>query len=1056
MRPEPTVPAPLRLLPLLAAALLAPAARAGEPRFFDDAALHAVQFVDANEGWAVGDEGVILHSIDGGKTWERQVTGVRASLRSVHFLNPYTGWVAGREELPGGGSAGVLLYTQDGGVAWTRLLANSLPALNFVHFASDKVGYLAGDGCEQVPTGVLVTEDSGRTWKPVSGPRVPSWLCGAFAGDRAALGGAWNRLATVRPDRLSAADIDSLGGRAVRGMHFAASRGVAVGQGGLVLTGAGAGAARWDFAELPVSPEARASCDFHAVHGVGDHVWAVGRPGAAVLHSGDGGATWEFQATKQPLPLNGVCFIDEKNGWAVGELGTILHTADGGKTWSSQARGGQRAAVLLLHAESPGTPLDAVALLGGQEGYLAAAVRVVSPDPSSAAPGRAADGFRYAAAVRRAGGASGETLWQFPLAAHQLRGNRDDLMRHWDGLHGGHAAENMLRQLVLAIRVWRPDVILTDAADGSPLEALLAEAVREAVLHSGDPKVFPEQLTTLSLEPWQPTKLYGCIAGKSEPTVALDLTAVSKRLETSVGEFAASAAALLDERPAPVPLSRGFRLVAGPRGAAAQRHNLMEGVVAEVGVSRRALPLKEEDLPAGVEEAVRRRATLQALAQGGGLCEPDRLLAQILPMLENMPDDQAARAAHGVAGQFARQGQWGLAREVYTLLADRYPAHPLAADAYRWLIRYNTSSEARRRLELGQFVLFRDQAFNVPAGKQSLPMRPPGATELDQDPKSDKVPHIETPRLIAPRQETRLTLTNPDQARQWYQGSLELAKKLAAFGPLYATDPATQFCLQSARRNLGDFETPKQWYREFARQQPDGPWRSAAQAELWLTERADTCPKPVATSRFTETRPFLDGKLDDPCWQAAPALKLTNAAGDTLGECPTEVRLAYDQEYLYIAARCGHAGGRSVTPVKGRSHDMDLSKHDRLSIVLDLDRDYSTYFHLQIDERGCTAEDCWGDKSWDPRWYVAVNHEEKAWTVEAAIPLSALTGDGVSPGRAWCFNAVRVLPGQGVQAFSLPAEVPEEAMRPEGWGLLLFVQEGRRTAQSLQAMPPAQ
>src|SRR5205823_1119701 len=112
--------------------------------------------------------------------------------------------------------------------------------------------------------------------------------------------------------------------------------------------------------------EARASWDFHAVHGAGDHVWAVGRPGSTVLHSADGGQSWELQATKQPLPLNGVFFVDEKNGWAVGELGTILHTADGGKNWSAQARGGRRAALLLLNAVSLGTPLDAVALLGGQ------------------------------------------------------------------------------------------------------------------------------------------------------------------------------------------------------------------------------------------------------------------------------------------------------------------------------------------------------------------------------------------------------------------------------------------------------------------------------------------------------------------------------------------------------------------------------------------------------------------------------------------------------------------------------------------------------------------
>src|SRR5262245_30781905 len=82
----------------------APCARA-EVRYFEDAALHAVQFVDHQEGWAVGDEGVVWHTIDGGKNWERQPTGTRASLRDLHFLNVVFGWVVGREELPYGGGS---------------------------------------------------------------------------------------------------------------------------------------------------------------------------------------------------------------------------------------------------------------------------------------------------------------------------------------------------------------------------------------------------------------------------------------------------------------------------------------------------------------------------------------------------------------------------------------------------------------------------------------------------------------------------------------------------------------------------------------------------------------------------------------------------------------------------------------------------------------------------------------------------------------------------------------------------------------------------------------
>jgi hypothetical protein len=228
--------------------------------------------------------------------------------------------------------------------------------------------------------------------------------------------------------------------------------------------------------------------------------------------------------------------------------------------------------------------------------------------------------------------------------------------------------------------------------------------------------------------------------------------------------------------------------------------------------------------------------------------------------------------------------------------------------------------------------------------------------------------------------------------------------------------------------------------------QPDGPWRSAALAELWMMNRTGSPPKPVLACRFTDTRPLLDGNLNDSCWQVAP-VKLQNAIGQAsekdplLKEFSTEVRLSHDNNFLYIALKCTHPAGRFVAPVKPRVRDSDLRGHDRVSILLDLDRDYCTCFHLQIDQRGCVCEDCWGDKTWDPRWFVAVHSEPKCWAIEAAIPLVALTSDRITHGKAWACNVVRVVPGRGVQAWSLPAEVPEETLRPEGMGLLLFSQE---------------
>jgi len=1051
MRPIPP------LLTLLYSCLLIFPARSAEIRHFEDAALHAVQLVDKNEGWAVGDEGVVWHTIDGGQHWERQPTGVRASLRSLHFLNPYNGWIAGREELAGGGSAGVLLYTADGGVSWQRVLLNALPGLNVVRFLDDKVGIVAGDGADHLPTGVFLTQDSGKTWQPVAGPRCPSWLAGTFSDGTAVLAGVWNRLARAKPERVSMIDVDVLGGRNLRGLHFLGKRGVAVGQGGLVLVSDASAGVSWNYADLGLQPAVRAGWDFHAVHGVEKQLWVVGRPGSAVLHSKDQGDHWEILQTRQPLPLNGVFFIDARQGWAVGEMGSILATGDGGRSWKVQQRGGQRAAVLFVHARPQGLPLDTVALLGGQEGYLSTAIRVAAPDSTSTSPKRASDGARFGMALRQAGGTSGEMLWQFPIGSHVAQAERDDLLRGWDQLHGGQAAEQLLRQMVLALRMWRPDVIIADSPEVAGPEdtagALVAEALRAAFDRAADKNAFPEQTGYLGLETWQSSKLYAVSRSQTGAQVTLDLTAVSAALESSPQEFAQEPALLLAA--APIPAVRSFRLLAGKPGAE-QHKDLMQGVsLAPGGLARRQLagPNKPSD---ELLKAVHQRATLKALSEAplSGLNEPDRLLSRLGPMLADMPDDQAVCAAYAVASQFARAGQWQLAREAFLLITERYPTHPLTVEAYRWLVYHGASSEARRRHEMGQFLMVTQEEYGQPDPEAKKVLKFPTPEKDAAKSESKQAPPRETELPVMRTRQTQSVFAGKVAARLWYQSSLDLEPRLAAFGPLFSSDPALQFCLQSARRNLGDFQTSRQWYGEFAARQPDGPWRSLALGELWLTQRTGTCPRPLAMCRSTEVKPFLDGKFDDACWQAGPPLRLNNAAGETAADYPTELRLAYDKDFLYIALRCFHPSGCQQPLKKPRSRDGDQRSYDRVSLLLDLDRDYATCFHLQIDQRGCLLEDCWGDKSWDPRWFVAVQSEARVWTVEAAIPMTALTGDVVTPGRAWAFNAIRVLPGRGVQAWSLPAEAPEETLRPEGLGLLLFTSDTRQTAEAAPLQMP--
>jgi hypothetical protein len=335
-------------------------------------------------------------------------------------------------------------------------------------------------------------------------------------------------------------------------------------------------------------------------------------------------------------------------------------------------------------------------------------------------------------------------------------------------------------------------------------------------------------------------------------------------------------------------------------------------------------------------------------------------------------------------------------------------------------------------------VLVQEDQFGVARSE-----RPPeGVTQASftkDDKKGPARPSLPmVPTVEVQRQGTGTAYTNKVEAQRWYQSSLELEKHLAEVGPLEARDPAMQFCVQAARRALGQGEAALKWYHQFASHQPPGPWRSAALAELWLMHREGPCPRPVLPCRETDTRPVLDGQLDDACWLKATPVRLQNAAGDTVEACPTAVRMCYDNEFLYLGVQCKHPAEGWVEPVKTRGRDADLRRFDRISVYLDLDRDYCTNYHFEIDQRGCVYEECWGDKSWDPRWFVAVKSSPEGWTAEAAIPLAALTGDRVMGGAAWACNVVRVLPGRGVQAFSLPAEVPEEALRLEGMGLVLF------------------
>jgi hypothetical protein len=106
-----------------------------------------------------------------------------------------------------------------------------------------------------------------------------------------------------------------------------------------------------------------------------------------------------------------------------------------------------------------------------------------------------------------------------------------------------------------------------------------------------------------------------------------------------------------------------------------------------------------------------------------------------------------------------------------------------------------------------------------------------------------------------------------------------------------------------------------------------------------------------------------------------------------------------------------------------------------VNILLDIDRDYATYWKLTIDHRGWPAESCFGDATWNPQWYIAAAGDDQYWTVEAAIPLAELCPKKPQVRDVWTVGIERVIPGMGFQSFTTPAAIET---RPEGFGLMVF------------------
>ena len=164
--------------------------------------------------------------------------------------------------------------------------------------------------------------------------------------------------------------------------------------------------------------------------------------------------------------------------------------------------------------------------------------------------------------------------------------------------------------------------------------------------------------------------------------------------------------------------------------------------------------------------------------------------------------------------------------------------------------------------------------------------------------------------------------------------------------------------------------------------------------------------------------------------------KTDDTAADGRPPASGEVRLTYDNEFLYLAICCPKIAGVEYSPDdRAWLRDADLSRHDRVEVQLDLDRDFATAYALTMDSRGWSRDACWDDINWNPSWYIAATDTEKSWTVEAAVPIAELTENQPAAKHVWAANARRTIPRVGNESWAAASTGKES---PNHFGLLIF------------------
>lgn len=291
--------------------------------------LRGLFFTDTLKGWIGGDSGLVLYTTNGGTNWTVQNTGVNDRIVSMFFISNVTGFALAWEvdNTPPNYYGTRILETTNGGTSWSNYLyPDSNLFLTTVYYLDSLHGYMVGTGGT-----LLSTSDAGSNWIngiidsglvlgfPVEDVKFYDYDFGIAVGGafdiagvvwRTSNGGRNWRTQIVGPEPMNALHMfDSVN-------MIAAGGDFEYGSSTIRSTDAGG---EWHYTELGVFGIANALSFRNA-----KEAWISLGIVDSFLVSTNAGANWRLVGTPSQSKIYNLLFVDQRNGWAVGNEGVIL------------------------------------------------------------------------------------------------------------------------------------------------------------------------------------------------------------------------------------------------------------------------------------------------------------------------------------------------------------------------------------------------------------------------------------------------------------------------------------------------------------------------------------------------------------------------------------------------------------------------------------------------------------------------------------------------------------------------------------------------------------